>query len=46
MNKKKARIIEKLLKGKPLVKREFDFLRDNPDEFKNIGFIRKRNCQL
>lgn len=41
MEEKKKKIIEKLIKGEPISKREFDFLRDNPEKFKCIGFVKR-----
>lgn len=35
------KIIEKLLKNVALKKRDFDFLKKNPEKFKNIKFIQK-----
>ena len=41
--KSTKKIIEKLLKGTLLTKKEFEFLKQNPGKFSNIKFVKNNN---
>lgn len=41
--KQQKKIIEKLLKGTLLTKKEFAFLKQNPGKFGNLRFVKNNN---
>lgn len=41
--KQQKKIIEKLLKGTLLTKKEFAFLKQNPGKFTNLRFVKNSN---